>query len=145
MQKHTNSTLTDGIRNFNANFKKLKSDVQVCKKVNDVLLKQVTFLECQCWRNTLYSRRESAEIIGMSNSILRSALEKTVAKVLQRIGVDICEEKLESYHHLSKKRQSSNSEISRRKDCNFSHVLYLFLHQNLLSTIHLRYWNSTIC
>ena len=35
MQKHTNSTiskLTDGIRNLNANFKKLKSDVQFLQK-----------------------------------------------------------------------------------------------------------------
>ena len=70
MQKQTNSTiskLTDDIRNLNANFKGLESDVQVRKEVNDVLVKKVSFLECQCWRNALYSRRESAEIIGMSN------------------------------------------------------------------------------
>ena len=70
MQKHTNSAtskMTDDIRNLNANFKELKSDFQVCKEVNDVLVKKVSFLECQCWRNALYSRRESAEIIGMSN------------------------------------------------------------------------------
>ena len=69
MQKQTNSTiskLTDDIRNLNANFKGLESD-QVCKKVNDVLVKKVSFLECHCWRKVLYSRRESAEIIGMSN------------------------------------------------------------------------------
>ena len=27
----------------------------------------------------------------------------------------------------------------------FSHVVYLFLHQNLLSTIHLRYLTYVIC
>ena len=67
--KQTNSTvskLTDDIRNLNTNFKGLESD-QVCKKVNDVLVKKVSFLECHCWRNVLYSRRESAEIRGMSN------------------------------------------------------------------------------
>ena len=51
MQKHTNSTiskLTDGKRNLNANFKRLESDVQVCKKVNDTLVKQVAFLERKC-------------------------------------------------------------------------------------------------
>ena len=70
MQKQTNSTiskLTDDIRNLNANFKGLESDVQVRKRVNDVLVKKVSFLECKCWRNALYSQRESAEIIGMSN------------------------------------------------------------------------------
>ena len=67
--KQTNSTvskLTDDIRNLNTNFKGLESD-QVCKKVNDVLVKKISFLECQCWRNGLYSRRESAEIRGISN------------------------------------------------------------------------------
>ena len=70
MQKQTNSTiskLTDDIRNLNANFKGLESDVQACKKVNNILVKKVSFLECQCWRNVLYSQRESAEIIDMSN------------------------------------------------------------------------------
>ena len=50
MQRHTNSTiskLTDDIRNLNANFKGLESDVQVRKKVNDVLVKKISFLECQ--------------------------------------------------------------------------------------------------
>ena len=28
---------------------------------------------------------------------------------------------------------------------NFSHVVYLFPHQKLLSAIHLRYWNHVIC
>ena len=68
MQKHTNSViskLTDGVRNLSGN--ELESDVQVCKKLNDVLVKQVTFLERQCWRKALYFRRESAEIICMSN------------------------------------------------------------------------------
>ena len=69
MQKHTNSAiskLTEDIRNFNANFKGLESDVQVCKKVKDVLMKKVSSLECLCWINALYSRRESGEIIAMS-------------------------------------------------------------------------------
>ena len=70
MQKHTNSKiskLTNDIRNLNANFKGVESDVQVCKENNDVRVKKLAFLECQCWRNVLYSRRESAVIIGMCN------------------------------------------------------------------------------
>ena len=44
IQKHTNSAickLTDRIRNLNANFKRLESDIQACKKVNDAIVKQV--------------------------------------------------------------------------------------------------------
>ena len=81
MQKQTKSTiskLSDYIRSLNANFMGFESDAQVRKKVNDVLVKKVSFPECQCWRNALYSRRESAEIIGMSNRILQSALDETV-------------------------------------------------------------------
>ena len=69
-QKHTNSTmsnLNDKIRNLNAKFKRLGSDVQVCKKVNDALVKHAACLERQCWRNVLSSRRESVETLGMSN------------------------------------------------------------------------------
>ena len=58
IQKHTNSTickLTDEIKNLNVNFKRLESDIQACKKVNDALAKQVASLERQSWRNALYS------------------------------------------------------------------------------------------
>ena len=44
IQKHTNSTickLTDEIKNLNYNFKRLESDIQACKIVNDALVKQV--------------------------------------------------------------------------------------------------------
>ena len=44
IQKHTDSTickLTDEIKNLNYNFKRLESDIQACKIVNDALVKQV--------------------------------------------------------------------------------------------------------
>ena len=114
MKKHTDSAiskLTDKIRNLNANFKRLESNVQVCKKVNDALLKQAVSLERKCWRNALCSRRKSVEIWGMSNWIVDDALEKTVYKGLQHIGTDICEEK-----PSQQKKQSDYSENTRRKD-----------------------------
>ena len=66
IQKHTNSTIcksTEEIRNLNVNFERLESDIQAGKKVNDALAKKLASLERQCWRNALYSRRESVEII----------------------------------------------------------------------------------
>ena len=93
MQEHTSSTLsklTDKIRNLNANFKRLESDVEVGKSVNNALVKQVASLESQCWRTAQYSRRECAEIIGTPKSIVHSNLEKMVCKVLRHIGNDIC-------------------------------------------------------
>ena len=44
IKEHTNtkiSKLTDKIRNLYANFKRLESDVEVCKKVSDALVKHV--------------------------------------------------------------------------------------------------------
>ena len=65
MERHTDSEiskLTDKMRNLNASFKGLESDVQVCKKLNDALVKPAVSLDCQCWRNMLCYRRESVEI-----------------------------------------------------------------------------------
>ena len=48
MEKHTNSAiskLTDKIRNLNSNFKRLESNAQVCKKVNDSLVKHTASLD----------------------------------------------------------------------------------------------------
>ena len=47
MKKDTGtiSKLADKIRNLNANFKRLELDVQLCKKVNDVLVKQAVSLD----------------------------------------------------------------------------------------------------
>ena len=38
-------------------------------------------------------------------------------KVLQHIGNDLYEKKLDSYHCLNKKKQSGFTEISRSEDC----------------------------
>ena len=119
IQKHTNTTISklrDEIRNLNANIKRLESDIQACEKVNDALVKHVASVERQCWRNALYSRRERAEVIGMSNWIVHSVLEKTVCKPLQHIGADIFEEKLESYLLLNQKKRSDDSENSWTKN-----------------------------
>ena len=93
-------------------------DIQARKKVNDALVKQVASLEYQCWRNALYSRRESVEIMGMSNLIVHGVLEKTVCKLLQNIGADIFQEKLESYHLLNKKSDRVIVKFLGRKTVN---------------------------
>ena len=88
-----------------------------CKKVSDVLVKEVAFLERQCWRNVLFSRRESAEIISMSNSILHSALEKTVSKFCNILELIFMRRNSNCTTTSTKRRRSGDSDISRRKDC----------------------------
>ena len=107
MQERTNSTiskLTGEIKNLNANFERLESNVEVGKKVNDALVRQVAFLESQCWRNGQYSRRECVEIIDISTSVALNDLEQMVCKVLQHIRPDICKEKIEQRDCLNKKK-----------------------------------------
>ena len=71
--------------------------------MNDALVKQEASLECQCWRNPQYSRKECTQITDMHNSIVHSDLSKMVCKVLQHIEADICEEKIDTYPRLKKK------------------------------------------
>ena len=70
------------------------------------------------WTNVLYSRRESAEIIGMSNWIGHSTLEKTVYKVLQQIPADTCEENSNRTTAATKKRRLDVGEILGGKTVN---------------------------
>ena len=67
------------------------------KNVNNVLVKLVASLECQLWR--MHSTCKRSEHI----SVVHSDLEKTVCKVLQHIGPDICDKKIESCQRHNKK------------------------------------------
>ena len=53
-QEQANTTiasLTAEIKRLNENFQKLESDVSVVKNVNNILSKQMSSTERQCWKN----------------------------------------------------------------------------------------------
>ena len=79
--------------NFNSS-KRIGSDVQITKTVNNNLIKQLKNNEKQCWTNTQYLRRECVEIIGRSKTAESMDLEHTVCKVFNSIGFDIEEDRL---------------------------------------------------
>ena len=79
--------------NFNSS-KRIGSDVQITKAVNNNLIKQLKNNEKQCWTNTQYLRRECVEIIGRSKTAESMHLEHTVCKVFNSIGFDIEEDRL---------------------------------------------------
>ena len=85
------------MKNLNENFKKLESDVAVVKNVNNILCKQIVSVERQCWKNAQYSRR--------------------ICRVLQHIGANITNEKIESCHRLNKNADRTIVKFLRRKDC----------------------------
>ena len=108
-QEQTNTTiasLTAEIKRLNGNFQKLESDVSVVKNVNNILSKQMSSIERQCWKNAQYSRRECVEVVGLPSSIEDKDLEPTVCRVLQHIGVGITGES-----------DRTIIKFSRRKDC----------------------------
>ena len=119
-QEHTKgiiNSLTEEMKNLNENFKKLESDVAVVKNVNNILCKQIVSVERQCWKNAQYSRRECVEVVGLPSSIADDQLENTICRVLQHIGANITNEKIESCHRLNKNADRTIVKFLRRKDC----------------------------
>ena len=104
-QEQANTTivsLTAEFKRLNENFQKLESDVSIVKNVNNILLKQMSSIERQCWKNSQYSWRECVEVVRLPSSIEDKDLEPTVCRVLQHIGVGITGEGIEACHRLSK-------------------------------------------
>ena len=103
-QEQTNTTiasLTAEIKRLNENFQKLESDVSVAKNVNNILSKQMSSIERQCWKNAQYSRREFFELVRLHSSIEDKDLEPTVCRVLQDISVGVTGEGIEACHRLN--------------------------------------------
>ena len=47
---------------FNNNFAKLEAELVVNKHVSCELCKRIRTMECQCWANAQYSRKECLEV-----------------------------------------------------------------------------------
>ena len=121
-QEQANTTiasLTAEIKRLNENFQKLESDVSVVKNVNNILSKQMSSIDRQCWKNAQLSRRECVEVVGLPSSIEYKDLEPTVCRVLQHIGVAITGECIEVCHRLNKQSDSTIVKLSRRNDCEY--------------------------
>ena len=76
-QEETNdtvNTLTEEIKEIHRSFKKLESKIVVVKKVNDALVKQLSSVERQCWKNAQYSRREFVEVVGIPSPVEQDQL-----------------------------------------------------------------------
>ena len=118
MQDQTNSTLGSlmaEMKDLNSSFKRLESDVQIVKTLNNNLLKQLENTERQYWANAQYSWCECVEVIGIPKTVELKDLEHTVCKVFNSIGFDIEEDRIEALHRLKSDR--TIVKFSRRKDC----------------------------
>ena len=119
-QEQTNNTintLTEEIKEIHRSFKKLESKIVVVKKVNDALVKQLSSVERQCWKNAQYSRREFVEVVGIPSPVEHDQLDPTVCRILHYIGVNISGDKIEACHRLGKNSDRIIVKFPRRKDC----------------------------
>ena len=81
------------MEDLSSSFRRLESDVQIVKTVNNNLIKQLENTERQCWANAQYSRRECVEVIGIPKTVESKDLEHPICKVFNSIDFDIEENK----------------------------------------------------
>ena len=117
-QKQSNNkikALAEEIKEIHCSFKKLESEFIVVKKVNDALVKQLSSVEGQCWRNAQYSRREFVEVVGIPSLVEHDQLEPTVCRILNHIDLNISGDKIEACHRLGKIMTRPLSNFSAEK------------------------------
>ena len=61
-----NNTILQEMCKSNDNFVKLEAELVVNKRVKSKLCKRIVSMDCQCWANAQYSRRECLEVAGIS-------------------------------------------------------------------------------
>ena len=81
------------MEDLSSSFRRLESDVQIVKTVNNNLIKQLENTERQCWANGQYSWRECVEVIGIPKTVESKDLELPICKVFNSIDFDIEENK----------------------------------------------------
>ena len=119
MQDQTNSTLGSlmaEMKDLNSSFKRLESDVQAVKTVNNNLPKQLKNTQRQCWAVAQYSQCECVEVSGIPKTVESKDLEHTVCKVFKSIGFDIWKDRIDTCHWLTES-DSTVVKFSQRKVC----------------------------
>ena len=116
MQDQTNSTIVSlmaEMKELRISFKRLESDAQIVKTVNNNLLKQLENTETHWWANAEYSRRECVEVIGIPKTVESKDLEHTICKVFNSIDFEWMNESFiyprkEENLHIYKNEKSLN-------------------------------------
>ena len=119
-QEETNdtiNTLTEEIKEIHRSLKKLEPEIVVVKKLNDAMVKQLSSVERQFWKNAQYSRREIVEVVNIPSSAEHDQLETTICRILHHIGVKISGDKTEACHRLVKNSGGTIVKFSSRNDC----------------------------
>ena len=110
------SNMINEERKLNGNLEKPQSELDVTKNVNILLSDRLTSLERQCWANAQYSRRECVEISGIPKSVEDNALESTLCKIFDKVGMEINQNHIEACHRVGR-QGNAIVKFTRRKDC----------------------------
>ena len=119
IQDQTDSTIDSLIaekKDLNCSFKKLESDVQTIKIVNNNLLKLPEKTERQCWANVQYLCHECVVVIVFPKTVESKDSEHIACKVFKSIGFDIEQDRIEVCHWPTKSDHAI-IKFSQRKDC----------------------------
>ena len=112
----TVDSLMTEMKDQSSSFKRLESDVQIVKNVNNNLLKQLQNIERQGWANAQCSQHEFVEFIGIPKAIESKDLEHTVCKIFNSFGFDIGGDRMEACHQFIKSEYTI-VKFCRRTDC----------------------------
>ena len=110
------SSMINKVRKLNGNLERLRSELDVTKNVNSLLSDRLTSLERQCWENGQYSRRECVEISGIPRSVEDNALESTLCKIFDKVGMEINQNHIEACHRVGR-QGNAIVKFTKRKDC----------------------------
>ena len=111
-----NNKVLEEIRKLNDSFSKLESELSVTKQVNSLLSSRLANMECQCWANAQYSRRECIDIIGIASKVKAEYLKEKVVNIFEKLGCSIPPNRIVC-HRVSKKSATVIVKFSHRKDC----------------------------
>ena len=91
-----------------------ESEIVLVKKVNDAVVKQLSSIEQQCWKNVQYSCREREEVVGIPCSVEHDQLGSTVCRILHHIGVNISGDQIEACNRLGENSDRTIVKFSSR-------------------------------
>ena len=114
-----NAEVLEEVRKSNSKFDIMQCDLVVAKKVTSELHSRLASMECQCWANAHYLRRECLEIVVIPKEVEQNDLEGKVLSVLEKVGCRIDPDNIEDCHPLIKKSNNVKIKFSIQKYCQY--------------------------
>ena len=126
--------IANDIANLKNQIYELKGELATCKAENIMLNRKIVANERRAFASQQYSRRESLEVSGLSDSVEDGELEGTVLKVFKKIGVTIDPTLVQACHRLNTRSSPKKVII---KLCSRKDVEKVLLNKNKLKDMNL--------